>query len=162
MSERGLSLLSQLLTGEFTEALPDHPHDGLQQSQYLVVFPVLVWASTRAVPKANVATASCERKSILKVRRVRDSWRRRWCCYRRIHRTGLDIYAARYGLTASFLNSESTAKFDELLYQLDGLSSPPLLACRSYRRLLQTFCGKSPFEYPVVPWRQSLVNLHNI
>ena len=42
-----------------------------------------------------------------------------------------------------------------------GLSSPPLLACRSYRRLLQTFCGKFPFEYPVVPWRQSLVNLHD-
>jgi hypothetical protein len=38
-----------------------------------------------------------------------------------IYRTGLDIYAARYGLTASFLNSGSTAKFDELLYQLDGV-----------------------------------------
>lgn len=73
MSERGLSLLSQLFTGELTEALPDHPHDGLQQSQYLVVFPVLVWASTRAVPKANVATASCGKKSMVNFQSLRDS-----------------------------------------------------------------------------------------
>lgn len=42
MSARGLSLLSQLLTGELTQALPDQPQDGLQQSQYLLVTPVIV------------------------------------------------------------------------------------------------------------------------
>lgn len=38
-SDRTLLLLSQVLTGRLTEALPDQAQDGLQQSQYLVVLP---------------------------------------------------------------------------------------------------------------------------
>jgi hypothetical protein len=38
--EIGLSLASQVPTGALTAALPDQAHDGLQQSQYRVVFPL--------------------------------------------------------------------------------------------------------------------------
>jgi hypothetical protein len=42
MSAIGLSDLSHDWMGWFTGAFPDHPQEPLQQSQYLVVFPVLV------------------------------------------------------------------------------------------------------------------------
>lgn len=37
---RGLLFLSQVVTGALTGAFPDQAHDGLQQSQYRVVWPV--------------------------------------------------------------------------------------------------------------------------
>lgn len=61
---RELSCLSQLCTGWLTDALPDHPHDPLQQSQYLVVFPF--WASTVARPVATANTASCLKDTMMK------------------------------------------------------------------------------------------------
>lgn len=51
--------------GWLTAAFPDHPHEPLQQSQYLVVFPVLVWASTVARPVANARNAICVKDTIL-------------------------------------------------------------------------------------------------
>jgi hypothetical protein len=41
MFDSGLSCLSHDWIGWFTDAFPDHPHEPLQQSQYLVVFPVV-------------------------------------------------------------------------------------------------------------------------
>jgi hypothetical protein len=46
---RTLSFLSQVRTGEETDALPLHEHDGLQQSQYRVVWPLPEMAYVVAV-----------------------------------------------------------------------------------------------------------------
>ena len=42
----GLSFLSQVSAGELTAALPGHAQEGLQQSQYLVEWPVPDTANT--------------------------------------------------------------------------------------------------------------------
>jgi hypothetical protein len=64
ISASGLSLLSQLWIGWFTDALPDHPHDPLQQSQYRVVFPEPDTADTVQrllvrVKRVRVLSVSC-------------------------------------------------------------------------------------------------------
>ena len=55
-------------TGLDTEALPDHAQDGLQQSQYLVVVPVPLSASTLAASakkEAGPTRSALERTTIL-------------------------------------------------------------------------------------------------
>lgn len=51
--------------GLFTLAFPDQPQEPLQQSQYLVVLPVLVWASTVARPVARATTVRCLNDTIV-------------------------------------------------------------------------------------------------
>jgi hypothetical protein len=65
MSANGLSDLSQLVMGLLTLALPDHPQEPLQQSQYLVVFPEPDWASTVARPVASARRASCLNETMM-------------------------------------------------------------------------------------------------
>lgn len=103
---RGLSFLSQLLTGELTEALLDHPHDGLQQSQYLVVFPV-DWALIRAVPITKAITVSrCRESMMCKLVVIlisEDCWCWRWwpCVL------NLNLYGPEGPQAAKIFNFES-------------------------------------------------------
>lgn len=80
MLARGLSDLSQLRIGWFTEALPDQPHDPLQQSQYRVVLPDPLCALTVAAPVVRARKASCLSETSIVASRewfLRELWRGR-------------------------------------------------------------------------------------